>query len=566
MLRAFVCFVTLGISPAALCAQTPARDRPAAAGTPVIGAPATIAGAERPAAISGQVIAGDTGRPLQRAQVRLVQIETSTVTVNAPLEHRGTATDAGGRYEFKNLPAGRYLIGASKGAAYLRMSWGQRSPNGFGKPLGVLAGDSVEHVDFTLTRGGVITGRIVDEAGEPLQDLQVTAMREQIIRGTRQLQPANQATTNDIGEFRIFGLAPGQYYVQAVWRRLDPGASASPDRTGYPVTFFPGTTSEAEAQRVTVAAGQTIDDLAMALSPIKTVRVDGIVVDTDGRPMANAVVDALASIGGNNVIGGGQPVRPDGTFMFANLAPGDYVFRAQSPPSKNMATLKLTVAGEDVTGLRLVALPPAVLTGRIVVDSSIAFPSGALSLMAGADEQLMPGGVAPVGVGDDLTFELTALPGRNRINAINMPPGWTLRSVRVSNVDLIDEGVEVKPGDRISGVEIEVTDTIATIAGVATNARGEPATESTVLVFPADELRWKQGGRRYVQTVLPGRDGRYRIAGVVPADYYIIALDKVEPGEWWEPGFFDHVRPKATRVSIGEGKTKTVDLKITTVS
>jgi hypothetical protein len=304
----------------------------------------------------------------------------------------------------------------------------------------------------------------------------------------------------------------------------------------------------------------------MALSPIKTARIDGIVVDTDGRPMANAFVDLLASIGGNNMIGGGQPVRADGTFTFANVAPGDYVFRAQSPPNKNMAMLKLTVAADDVTGLRLVALPPAVMTGRIVVDSSKAFPSAALSLMATADDRLMPGGVVPVGIADDMTFELTALPGRNRLNAINVPSGWTMRSVRVNNVDVIDDGVEVKPGDRIAGVDIEVTDKIATISGLATTARGEPAKACTLLIFPTDEKRWKQGGGRYVQTAVAGRDGRYRLSSVVPADYYIIALDKVEPGEWYEPGFFDRVRSNAKSVSINEGETKTVDLKVTTAS
>ena len=108
-------------------------------------------------------------------------------------------------------------------------------------------------------------------------------------------------------------------------------------------------------------------------------------------------------------------------------------------------------------------------------------------------------------------------------------------------IDVTDEGIEVKAGDRVTGVEIELTNRIATLSGLVTTARGEPAKAYTVVIFPADERRWKTVGR-YLRTANPERDGRYRISSVVPADYYIIALDKVEPGAWNDPEFLEYDR------------------------
>src|SRR4029077_11050546 len=130
-----------------------------------------------------------------------------------------------------DLPAGRYQLSAAKGA-YVQVSWGEQ-PGAMPKPLDLHAGEKLEHLDFTLPRGGVITGRVVDEFGEPLTGVTISAMRIQTIGGSRQLTNAGGAGTNDEGAFRLFGLRPGQYAVQAVWRRVAWGEPTSPDRTGY---------------------------------------------------------------------------------------------------------------------------------------------------------------------------------------------------------------------------------------------------------------------------------------------------------------------------------------------
>jgi protocatechuate 3,4-dioxygenase beta subunit len=169
--------------------QAPSRD-PSKTGTAVI---------------RGHVFDAASGQPLRKAQVRAFSPELR--------ENRATTTDANGAYEIKELVAGRYQLNASKGS-FVQLQYGQTRPFEPGKPLEVANGQTVERVDFKLPRGGIITGRILDEFGEPTSDVQVMAMRYQYLQGRRQLSPLGRpATTNDIGEYRIVALPPGQHFV-----------------------------------------------------------------------------------------------------------------------------------------------------------------------------------------------------------------------------------------------------------------------------------------------------------------------------------------------------------------
>src|SRR5262249_5082205 len=159
--------------------------------------------------------------------------------------------------DFKDLPAGRYQLNASKGS-FVTLAYGQLRPFEQGKPIDIKDAQTLEKVDFALPRGSVITGRVVDEFGEPTADVQVMAMRYQFLQGRRRLTPAGRPNmTNDIGEFRIFALPPGQYYLSATLRNFNgPMDATTDDRSGYAPTYYPGTASVTEAQRITVAIGQ----------------------------------------------------------------------------------------------------------------------------------------------------------------------------------------------------------------------------------------------------------------------------------------------------------------------
>jgi protocatechuate 3,4-dioxygenase beta subunit len=533
-------------------AQQPQRPNP----TPVAAA--------QTATLRGRVIAQDSGQPLRKAQVRLNQIDAPFDFTSGPgRQNQVTTTGADGRYEFTNLPAGRYNVTASKGA-FITVSWGQQRPMESSKPIDLAPGQNLERVDFSLLRGGVIAGRIVDEFGEPLAGLELAAMRSVTINGKRDLQQTESGSTDDLGEFRLFGLAPGQYAVRATWQRLGPGDPRSPDRTGYAPTFFPGTTDAAHAQRFTVAANQTISDLVMALSPIRTVRVEGTVVDSGGRPMGGTSVAVAQASGGRRFISGGNMTRPDGMFTLANLTPGEYILMTEPSTSrKDVAAMKLTVGTEDIKDLRLVAFPPSLIIGRVIVDPAQAQSLGAapITLAAAGDDAQMMRGFNPSRVGDDLSFELPATPGRNRINPMNLPAGWTIRSVRANNIDVTNDGIEVKPGENVTGVEVELTNRLATISGLVKNARGETSKDYTVVLFALD-TKSRPATTRYWRIARPDQDGRFKMSGMLPADYSIVAIATLEMGQAYDAEFLERIQPAASRVTIREGETQVLDLKL----
>jgi protocatechuate 3,4-dioxygenase beta subunit len=524
------------------------------------------------ARLRGHVYAADSGQPLRRAQVRIFAGEIR--------ENRMATTDENGSYEFKEVRAGRYTISASKGN-YVNVSYGQQRPTDAPKPLEILDNQTVERVDLTLPRGAVITGRVVDEFGEPVSEVQIAAQRYQFIQGQRRLVPfGGSASTNDIGEFRLFGVAPGQYYLSATWRNpigFNPnGQNANPsERTAYAPIYFPGTLNANEAQRITLTAGRELADLVMVLKPIKASRVTGTATGSDGKPLAPAFIMVMPSDGAFFGPAGTTQVQPDGTFTLTGLAPGSYTLRAQkmgpAADGPEIAMTPISVTGEDLSDVHLIAAKPSALTGRVIVDAA-ARPSLPATLMIG----VMPMNLfsipapppPPARIAEDMSFATKSPPGLMRLTlggGFNASPtGWTIRSIRMNGADVTDTGIDIKPNEDISGIELELTNKLTTISGLVKNSRGEASKDYTTIVFAQDKTKWTTG-TRYQSVGRPDQDGRFKISGLPEGEYYIIAVDRLETGQSGDPDFLESVRSRATSFSLREGETRTIDLRLNNV-
>ena len=204
--------------------------------------------------------------------------------------------------------------------------------------------------------------------------------------------------------------------------------AASDDRSGYAPTYYPGTPSVAEAQRVTVTLGQALSDLNMALTPTRTARISGTAIDSDGKPLAGGFITVIQRTGTMMFAGAGSQVRPDGSFTVSNVSPGDYTLAANASggfgATGETATAQVTVSGDDINGLRLMGVKLSTLTGRIIVDPAqkASLTPSTLRLIATAahpDDMPFMGNAAGK-VNDDLTFELKARPGEQLIRLAPM--------------------------------------------------------------------------------------------------------------------------------------------------
>jgi hypothetical protein len=532
----------------------------------------TRADAPRGSAIMrGQIVAADNGSPIRRAQVR--------VTSPDAREGRIATTDAQGRFEIKELPAGRYTLSASKGG-FVSLQYGQRRPTESGTPIELGDGQTIEKITIGLPRGSVLGGRITDEFGEPVANASVTALRYAYSGGARRMMPAGQNgrdTTDDQGHFRLFGLPPGEYYVSAILRTGGPEVTDPMGETsGYAATYFPGTANVAEAARVTLAVSQENTTINFGLIATKLVRVSGQVLMSDGGPASNGMVMLLpATAAGRPGLamqqgGNGNRVDANGTFQMSNVAPGRYTLQARTGGNREfeLAKMDLTVGAEDVDGLTMVTAAGAVVNGNVISDTGEPFdfkPSqfqvAARAALADAPGPMGPG-MAAARVGDDWTFSL-----RNISDAVlfrtGTPQGWALKSISLNGQDITDTPMELPQGQTVNGMQIMLTKKITTLSGLVTDSKGNPVLDATVVVFPADEKLWTFQSR-FIKAARPDQDGRYRVTGLPgPGSYLTVALQGLEDGQAGDPDFLSSIRDQATKLELGEGETKSVDVKLT---
>ena len=571
LMRAFVCAGACVLLTSPLRAQIATIDQGIQIQRSPGGLPPRDGQPVKPGAarIRGRVVAADSGQPIRRAVVRASAGEVR--------ENRSTVTDAEGRYEFRELPAANYILNASKGS-FVALSYGQTRPFDSGRPLELKDNQTIERVDFRLPRGGVIAGRVLDEVGEPVADVQVMTMRNQFVQGRRQPTPYGRpAMTNDIGEFRLFGLPPGDYYISATARDLSAMMANSDDRAGYAPTYYPGTPNAAEAQLVAIAVGESKNDLTVLLAAVKTARVTGTALDTEGKPLrgGNVMVTQTMRGGGDMAMTfmstSGSTIKPDGSFTISGVAPGEYQLRAMAfgsgPAMVDASVATVNVAGgEDITGVVLTPQRPATAQGRIMINPPD--PSGRLGpsdirLMAAPTVPSGPmfvGGGTPPTIRADWTFEMPVTPGTMNIRATVPIPGWSVKAVRHNGTDVTDTGIDFPSGGVVDSIEIELTNLLQEISGRVTNDRGQDVKDYSVLIFPQDRTRWEL--MRYFAIGRPNQEGRYSVRSLPPGAYLAAALEYLDPSERANPDLLERLRIGASPVEIREGEAKALDLRV----
>jgi protocatechuate 3,4-dioxygenase beta subunit len=322
--------------------------------------------------VSGQVTNASTGEPVRHALVALRRVDTSPGVTNVQVTQSGT-TDAAGRFALAGIEPGKYRLSAERNG-FLNTQYGARSPNKPGTLLTLEPGQKSSDLNLRLTPHGVITGRVLDEEGEPVNGVDVQVLRQRYMQGRKQLVRSGGGLTNDLGEYRIFGLAPGSYFLSATARQ-NPVAPQTDD--DYVTTYFPRTTDPAAAGPIDLSPGVQLRNLDIALARMHTVTVRGRVINAM-RPVAGTNLSAMLTARSGMAVGGnytrGSPVGPEGAFEFRNVAPGSYfVVGAVHAPGKSFTTrTPIQVGASNIDGLSLTISGGVPVTGKVRVEGETA--------------------------------------------------------------------------------------------------------------------------------------------------------------------------------------------------
>jgi hypothetical protein len=524
----------------------------------------------RTGSIRGRVSRAD-GLPVRRARVELSPVERSF----AP---RATMTDDAGRYEFGRVPAGRYLVAATD-IRLTTAAFAQRRAMDRGDVITLAAGGVVDDIDVSMPRPGAIVGRIFDESGDPIEGVSVRVEQVRWSAGRTRLNAVRRVPsrqTNDLGRFRLFGLSPGRYMVKAAVGQ--PQAEGTDGQPGYVPTYFPGTPRAADGQLVEVTDFEDALNVEFGLARGREGRISGRVLKADGQPF-DGLVHLIASQR-SRAIANEAParVRTDetGSFSFDHLPPGEFVVQAAT--SREGASTEgefgvqfVTVNASDVSDVVVRMSVGSSITGHVIFEGGAppAPPRGLELSPVPSDPDfasLADNPVARADVHEDWSFEMHGVSGPRRLMLIRAPDGWTLQSIRVNGEDVTDAPVLFgTQAQSVSEVDVVLTSRTTTLAGIVTDARGRPFSDSRVIAFATQQMRWYPQSRfvRQVDTTL---EGTFTFTALPPGDYYVVGVDKRDvpemSGESESPEFLRGIAGSAARIALTDGQRMTTVLRV----
>jgi protocatechuate 3,4-dioxygenase beta subunit len=495
--------------------------------------------------IEGQVLNGATGEPLKKVAVLLQNLD------NKSRDQLSTAvTGSGGQFALKDIEPGRYQLSADRNG-FLRQGYGSHGQDREPTTLTLGPGQRMQNIVFKLTPQAVITGRVVDEDGEPVANVAVQTLRNGYMQGKRQLMPGVAAQSNDLGEYRIHGLSPGKYYVTATVHNQLSMALTTAEETYLPV-YYPGTTDIATAIPLDVSGGSEMRGIDLTLRRAQTVRVRGRIPDLPRGTAVRLIPrgSPLVFMGGGQV---GQINSPEGDFEIRGVTPGSYVMVVDSHRSIHLA---VEVGNAGVDGITVAIPPPANIQGQIRLDGQGEINFGALQVSLQLRDPMpvgTPGG--PVKPDGSFTFE-NETSERYDVSVRFLPAGYYLKSARLSDQEVLESGFTTSGGT--AKLDLVISSAGGQLDGVVTDGKQQPAKAATVALIPEAE---RQSRLALFKIAATDQNGHYSIQGIAPGSYKVYAFEDVPPGACQDPDFMKAFEKSAESVTIGEGTHESKQLQ-----
>jgi protocatechuate 3,4-dioxygenase beta subunit len=521
------------------------------------------------AVIRGKVLADENGLPLRYASVQLRRSGPTQDSVTV-------TTNDSGAFEIRDIEPGAYTARAAKPGFVTTL---YKSANGDSGPLKLNAGQ-VEEVIFRLPRAVAISGIVTDAYGEPVNNATVQAMSKTYSGGRAQLVHRATAQTDDRGEYRVYGLPAGRYYLQVTKRPNQSEAGAA-----LATTLFPGASHLEDAQPIVVKPGEDRQGINVTLQEASLFDITGRVFDAEsGQPVTNAFLTLLPANG--NGFNANDRAETDGVFRIRNVVAGNYRLMVTAPSTdRNKPPMSVTrfldLTNGAVSELVIRVGPGSTVKGTVKAVGGL-LPEGvqvsvsqraadgtfinAFSAAANADGDFEISHVAPGSY--ELSVATTARPGSETARfflasaSLSLGPASTTAPTAH---DVGDANIEVGDADAMT-LSLTIDLRTAAISGKileakASEAEDKPVANMNVALVSADPK--KRLISRYFHSGRSGRDGSFKLTGLPPGDYLLIPWPGEDAGQVLDHDVFPMIERFATRVSVERGGNVTQDLRMT---
>ncbi len=527
---------------------------------------ATAKPAQR-ATIEGIVTKDPDSQPVKKAIIELIaenQAEGGDYTAS---------TAADGSFRIENILPGRYHLFAER-TGFLDSGRHRAQPEG--RILTLTAGQEVKDLHLRLQAAAVVRGRVTDEDGDPMANAEVSIMRQTFLSGHSHWEQTGAERTNDLGEYRIANLSPGNVYVsvnpppdfksliEASGANANQPHNADKAPTSYQTTFYPGTTDRGQAAPIQLHAGDDYPvNFSLVSGPSLTIRGSVVL-----PPHTTATI--MLQSRDFNVVMNGADVRKDGSFVIRDISPGNYTISAtvDGTPVPLMATQSLQIGSSNVDGLRLAPQPGAVLRGHLRMEGrgGTRIAPEASVVLQPADSELAGGTIvseqgfsSTAHVSADGSFEWKDVPPGKyfvQIARENDTNGdWFLKSVLAGGRDLNDSGISVN-GSAIM-LDLVASADGGSIAGVVVDGQGQSVANAVVVTVPEERLRNRPD--RFKKTI-SDQGGRFTLHGISPGEYTVFAWESVDGDAYYNPEFLKSYQSQGRALPFGEGDHKTLQL------
>lgn len=561
------------------------------------------------ASIEGKVVRLSNGEPLRRAQLTLSQVPSPAELAaaspdNTPRQFPSIppiTTEADGKFNFTKLTPGTYRLTVACNG-YVTTEYGKTTAAAQGTIITLTPGQAMKDILLTLQASALVTGHVRDSEGEPITGVVVSLMKPGYSpNGVRILSSSASATTDDRGEYRLFWVTPGHYYLSTggefgLVQMLNRGANMV-ETINYIQTYFPGTLDQSRAVLIDIQAGQELSALDIAVPKLPTYRVKGSVVEAaNGKPPKSANVflaprneTALLQNVVNSALYGSYV---NGDFEFSNVIPGSYWLRANSGLDYDALLPADVVAGVRTTSDLFEAAFNRGLSGELPVEITTSDVTGLkISMTSGArvllhvtmDGQELPavkdferirfnlidqtspqgiqrGPLTANGAGGDGVMENVA-DGKYRIqlNTQNNQNLSTLfiKEAHIDDTDVLN-GYWQLSGTPKGTLRVVLSDKAGRVEGNLSDATSKPVAGMQVVLVP-EKTKFRT---ELYDSVDSDEKGHFTFRSVPPGDYRVFAWEDLEPYSYYDPEVMKPYEQQGKLVHVTEASQQSIEIKL----